>query len=69
MNSRRRSDIVCARVTRAPQAHDVSPMMRAMTMGLAWPMKAASTSSSGSCGMTSAMLVRKLMTSSTQPPK
>ena len=66
--SRCRIESVSERVTRTPQAHEVNPRMMAMTSGLAWPMKAASTSSSGRLGMTRIMLVKKLMTSSITPP-
>lgn len=63
------TESVSARVTRAPQAQEVAPRMRAMTRGLAWPMKAASTSSSGRFGTTSTILVKKLMISSVLPPR
>ena len=59
---------VSERVTRTPQAQEVNPRMMAITSGLAWPIKAASTSSSGRLGTTSTILVKKLMTSSTTPP-
>ncbi|MDT4887639.1 hypothetical protein FQZ97_1241100 [compost metagenome] len=59
---------VSERVTRTPQAQDVRPRMTAITSGVAWPIKAASTRSRGRFGMTRTMLVKKLMTSSITPP-
>ncbi|MCY1556492.1 hypothetical protein D9M68_932480 [compost metagenome] len=66
--SRWRMESVSERVTRTPQAQEVRPRMMAITRGLAWPMKAARTSSSGRLGTTSTILVKKLMTSSITPP-
>ena len=69
MNSRCRSDRVCARVTRGPQPHEVKPMMMAITSGTRLADEGGEHEQERQLRNDETMLVRKLSTSSTQPPK
>ena len=67
--SRERSENVWARIARAAQGQEVSPMKSASRRDAADPQVGVDDQQHGERGMTSTMLVSMFSTSSTSPPR